>query len=436
MCDTFVLKKDGKIFFGKNSDRESNEAQIIEYYSPRAYKEGEKLKTTYIEIEQAEETFGVIISRPFWMWGAEMGVNEKGVVIGNEAVFTKMPYIKKGVLTGMDILRLALERGGTAEEAVDMILKLLNDYGQGGICGFEDKRMSYHNSFLIADREKTFVLETAGEFWVYKEVKDFYAISNRLTIEEEFDKIHPEAINFAVKKRWIKKGEEFNFSKAFSDFLFTKFSGSYLRWLRASSLLKSRYKRFKLEDAFSILRDHSDVKYSPDSHILADYICAHGGNIITRNATQTVGSLIVENRTNTTRVWTTATSSPCTAIFNPVPFGSLPILEKKPDSYCDDETYWWTHEKLYRETLKDFEERINVYSKEIKFFEERVIGNTEDEEIVKDLDFYNDNFVKAKQKYLEWYEWIRERKIRKRPNFVFRIFWNGQNRKANINIRL
>jgi secernin len=41
------------------------------------------------------------------MWGAEMGANEQGVCIGNEAVWTKLngPEDLKKKLLGMDLLR-------------------------------------------------------------------------------------------------------------------------------------------------------------------------------------------------------------------------------------------------------------------------------------------------------------------------------------------
>ena len=113
MCDTFIAMPsttaDGSILFGKNSDREPNEAQALEYHPGTVHASESVVKCTYVQVPQANETYAVLISRPFWMWGAEMGANEKGVVIGNEAVFTRMPLDRKENLTGMDILRLALD---------------------------------------------------------------------------------------------------------------------------------------------------------------------------------------------------------------------------------------------------------------------------------------------------------------------------------------
>ena len=100
MCDTIVAlgpaTQDGSTLFGKNSDREPDEAQNIVIVPRRQYKSGETVKCTYISIPQAAETCRVLLSQPFWMFGAEMGANEFGVMIGNEAIFTREKPDKAG----------------------------------------------------------------------------------------------------------------------------------------------------------------------------------------------------------------------------------------------------------------------------------------------------------------------------------------------------
>ena len=62
---------------------------------------------TYIEIAQVLTTRGVVLSKPAWMWGAEIGANDAGVCIGNEAVWTKLNSDDDLTerLLGMDLLR-------------------------------------------------------------------------------------------------------------------------------------------------------------------------------------------------------------------------------------------------------------------------------------------------------------------------------------------
>ena len=80
MCDTIGLITSGKAFFAKNSDRSPNEPQVAEVYPAADHPSGGMLKTTYISIKQTEHTHALLLSRPTWLWGGEMGVNEFGVL--------------------------------------------------------------------------------------------------------------------------------------------------------------------------------------------------------------------------------------------------------------------------------------------------------------------------------------------------------------------
>ena len=164
MCDTLVTIAPGRVRFAKNSDRDPNEAQLVSWHPARDHAPGTQVRCTHLTIPQAAHTHAVTLSRPFWIWGAEMGANQHGVVIGNEAVFTDAPYAAVG-LTGMDLVRLALERAATAAAAVATLGALLEAHGQGGGCGLEHPGFTYHSSFIVADAAGAFVVETAGRAW-------------------------------------------------------------------------------------------------------------------------------------------------------------------------------------------------------------------------------------------------------------------------------
>jgi hypothetical protein len=196
MCDTLVALGSatdvGATIFAKNSDRPPDEQQQIRWLPPRHDVGG--LRVTHIEIEpHSDNTFGCLLTQPSWCWGAEHGVNTAGVAIGNEAIYTTLdPRSAEPALIGMDLVRLGLERGSSAAHAVEIIVGLLQRYGQGGAChdpAGVRAGVAYWSSFLVADPVSAFVIETSGSVVEVEQVALVRAISNRTTIPS-FDAAH------------------------------------------------------------------------------------------------------------------------------------------------------------------------------------------------------------------------------------------------------
>jgi hypothetical protein len=190
MCDCLVAlaraTSEGRTLFAKNSDRPPDEPQRLEWLPPA--KDDGPVRTTYVEVP-GDETVGALVSRPWWLWGVEHGVNEAGVAIGNEAIYTTLdPRTVPPALTGMDLVRLGLQRATTARAALEVMVGLLERHGQGG-SGHVSEDRPYWSSFLVADPAEAWVLETSGTAWAAEWIGDTRAISNRTTIAA-FDAEH------------------------------------------------------------------------------------------------------------------------------------------------------------------------------------------------------------------------------------------------------
>jgi len=354
VCDTLVSLTDDGVLFAKNSDRDPNESQVIEWHAAADHPPGSSVTCTWIEVPQAAHTHAVAISRPWWMWGAEIGANEHGVVIGNEAVFTRglqerarsarRGRLEPGLL-GMDMLRLALERCTTATAAVDCIIELLERHGQAGSCSHDHPRLTYDNSFIVADPSGATVLETADRAYATERVAGpGRSISNGLTIA--------------------------SFAAAHADPLRGRVAQCAARRARTEAAAGAAT---GVDDLFAALRDHGPgglPHYAPANGALAAP-CAHPGGLLT--STQSTASWVADLRPGSgsgpgaggaAQHWVTATAAPCTSLFKPITVHTPVDLGPVPSNTFDDRSLWWRHELLHRTAMRDPAALIGRYAAE------------------------------------------------------------------------
>ncbi|MFV9672244.1 MAG: C69 family dipeptidase [Acidimicrobiia bacterium] len=344
MCDTIVVVRPEGVLFAKNSDRDPNEAQIPEWHPAADHPDGANVQTTYLEIPQVPHTYAILLSRPFWMWGAEIGANEHGVTIGNEAVFTDQPLSDEG-LTGMDMIRLALERTTTAEEAVGLIVGLLERYGQGGGAGYEKRSFTYHNSFIVADPTDAWVLETAGSLWATEQVTSgVRTISNGLTIPGFADE----------HRKWLE----------------TKVSACDVRTSLTAGLATGATGP---GDLIATLRSHGANRWPRYKAIngTLSIPCMHGGGVAASSSS--VAGWVSDLATQTH--WMSGTSAQCLALFKPVQVDAPVDVGPIPDGHDDGGSLWWRHERMARAVMRNPDHLANLFLAERDAVEARWLTN-------------------------------------------------------------
>ncbi len=349
-CDNFVvmpdLTADGRILLVKNSDRPAYETQPLRYEPRRTQDASQPQKLRYIEIPNVAETFAHLGSAPYWCWGYEMGINEYGLAIGNEATFSRDLADRarrsdagedspRG-LVGMELLRLALERAKTCQEAIDLMGGLLEQFGQFGAAGIgqTDAEGSYDNTYVMSDGKEGWVLETAGPRWCAQRIdKGFWSVSNEISLRDGWTRASSDLTEHARALGWPgAEGDKVDFAQAYTDPAVPR-QVSHIRVQRTKDLLGQATK-VDFAYARKVMSDHYENTFLDGPYFNAaapDFlsVCMHysPGEFTWGNTAASSITPMKRDDSDPIMMWW-APVTPCTSIYLPVyvAAGEVPTL--------------------------------------------------------------------------------------------------------------
>jgi secernin len=386
-CDTFVALPDatrtGTTILAKNSDRPAGETQPLRYF-PRREGRPRQLRLAYLELDDADTSWAHLGASPYWCWGHELGLNEWGLAIGNEALFTRDLAANQAVdraggqvpggILGMELVRLGLQRARTSEEAVTVMSALVETHGQwgSGVGGKPPVEGAYDNSYLVADAREAWVLETSGRRWAARRIRSgTCAISNQPTIRTEFDRASTDVAQYATGAGWWAATDAeapFDFARAYADPQ-TPLQASHVRLQRSRQLLAEAVDAdgVDLAAARRVLRDHYEGSFIGGPYFNAGLpdlltLCMHEhpAGFTWGNTASSAVFMLSDAPDRLPYLWWSPVT-PCTGLYIPVflhagtvpgplarsgPAGGACRPEQAARDTFDPASYWWRFQQL------------------------------------------------------------------------------------------
>jgi secernin len=182
------------------------------------------------------------------------------------------------------------------------------------------------------------------------------------------------------------------------------------------------------------LRDHgagNPERWRPDRGLTDYWVCMHAGFGPVR-ASQTVGSLVSHLHPENATHFVTATAAPCTSLFKPawIDTALLGSGSELAGTY-DPAHLFWRHERLHRNTLKDFPRLIRLYQDERDEIEAGFVTQSLDlagKPVMERAAFVERCYAKAEAAEERWLAQITAAQATNRTGALFQAAWRGFNR--------
>ena len=427
MCDTLAAlpnaTRHGNVLFAKSADCEVNEANALVRVPARRHVVGESVRLTHLVIPQAPQTHEVLLTKAFWTYGCEIGINEFGLAMGEEAVFTReMAQETVDGIIGPDLMRIGLERARDCREAIMVMTALLEQYGQGGSAELKGNS-HFDSSYLMADTREAYILETAGRKWAVRQIESIGSISNLLGIHRDWQCCSESDIPGSL-----------DWAAAFALPEVPPQLGSPVRQQVTYSALDQARGSITVRTLFDLMRHHN-AGYDPAREPVHCNICIHAGPQDTR-WWQADGAMVTDVDESGVMAWATGTSGNCLSIFKPVFLGmDLPDLGPLPTETFNPAALWWKHELLHRRAMADFENLMPEIRQDFDALENAFLAEAAGVKRgtpAEKKDFMDDCFRRAMRATEQWIARLRARGDLKFADAAYGAMWKRFNAQAGL----
>lgn len=241
----------GASLFGLNHYTDSDRQQAVHLVPGQMHDLGEVSHTSHLALPQVRQTFSVLGVQSIDRWGFTHGVNEHRVTIGITDWKSRLPA-GSAVLTGPELVRLALERSRGAHQAVEVLTDLLERHGHGE----STAHGTNDHIFLIADASEAFVLETAGRYWALLECGSTRAVTDVAMIRQDWRRLAPGLASFVIEQGWTQDdGSKIDFVRCLGENP-GQTKDAQKRWGRASLALAQQQGAIDLHYLRRMLAEH------------------------------------------------------------------------------------------------------------------------------------------------------------------------------------